>query len=179
MFYEKLFTDSKAIILQRMNEAKGSLRVHLGCGGRILPGWVNIDISSEGGADMVCDLTKGIPLPDLKTDLIYSRDFLEHLDRFQVKNIMNECHRILKPGGAAVHEVPEVTLNNPIAFQDPTHVSFWTRGTAFYWMEKHKSDRWFKYGRHYGYLPFKVVLSDVLKNKKKLPTGWIRMRFIK
>lgn len=171
--------ETKAIILKRINEAKGSLRIHLGCGNKILPGWVNIDISGEGGADIVCDITKGIPIDDLKVDLIYSRDFLEHLYRDQIKDVMNECHRVLKSGGAAVHEVPEVALNNPIAFQDPTHVSFWTRGTAFYWMAKHKSDRWFKYGRHYGYLPFKLVTVIPVLGKKKSFTGWIRMRFIK
>jgi predicted SAM-dependent methyltransferase len=42
-----------------------------------LPGWINIDINPWSKADLVHDVTKGLPFPDRSIDVIHSEDFIE------------------------------------------------------------------------------------------------------
>ena len=85
----------------------GPVRLHLGCGFRMLPGWVNIDFIL--GADVLLDLRRPIPLPDGTVDLIYSEDFLEHLDFQSGRRLLAECARLLKPGGTLRLATPDLT----------------------------------------------------------------------
>lgn len=169
----------KDIINQRITEARGRLRLHLGCGIHRLPGWINVDVSENCSPDIVCDLSQGLQFYKKSVTNIFSRDFLEHIPKDKLIFLMNECHRVLKIGGICTHEVPDVARID-LAFQDPTHVNFFTYGTAFYWMKKHKSNRWEKYGNAYGIVPFRLVKVDYIKEKHtgKL-SGWLRMNFYK
>ncbi len=51
-------------------------------------------------------------------------------------HVMNEAHRVLKPGGILGFTVPAVSLAGGLvnvgAFADPTHRSFWTWDDCFY-----------------------------------------------
>jgi hypothetical protein len=40
------------------------LRVHLGCGPHILPGWVDLDLKPYAGVDQICDVRDGLPFED-------------------------------------------------------------------------------------------------------------------
>ena len=165
-------------IARRIDYAKGKIKLNLGCGINRMKEYINIDVSPVCEPDVVYDITDGIPFPDRSVNNIFSRDFLEHIPKDKLAFVMNECHRVLKIGGVCAHEVPEAP--NPIAFQDPTHVNFFTRGSAYYWMKEHSTNRWFKYGKTYGYKDFRLVKVDILKDAKtKRPNGWIRMIFFK
>lgn len=59
-------------------------------------GWTTIDI---WGADINHDLRKGIPLPDNSVDRIYTSHMFEHIPYKSLLNFINECFRVLKPGG--------------------------------------------------------------------------------
>lgn len=75
--------------------------LHLGCGARHFQEWINIDVSPfPVPPDVLLDLSSGIPLPDSSVDLIYSEDFVEHLEFDKGKYLLSECYRVLKPGGA-------------------------------------------------------------------------------
>lgn len=72
---------------------------------------VAVDISPEElalnkdvDATYVADVSKHIPLPDASVDLILSRALLEHVDG--VPAAIREMHRVLRPGGTALHLVP-------------------------------------------------------------------------
>ena len=170
--------DREKIILQRIDEARGRIRFNLGCGVAHAPGFINIDVAESCQPDVVWDVQKSIPFPDRCATEIQSRDFLEHVHPEALAQVMRECHRVLKIGGICVHEVPGAP--NAIAFQDPTHRTFFTSQTPFYWMQGHSSRRWEKYGQSYGYVPFRLVRAEALKEKKTgKPTGWIRMKFYK
>lgn len=73
-------------------------RVHLGAGGHKLPGWINVDIVPDV-ADVIADLTAALPFRNDSLDLMHSEDLLEHLDEAPGKQLLAECHRVLRPGG--------------------------------------------------------------------------------
>jgi SAM-dependent methyltransferase len=93
------------------------LKLNLGCGHFILPGWVNVDVASLPGVDVVHDLNK-LPLPfeNESVDEILCDDVLEHLD---YPPILKDCHRILIAGGKLRVHVPHFTSSNNAV--DPTH----------------------------------------------------------
>jgi len=79
--------------------------LHIGCGPRLLPGWINIDIEqptetiSEGIEFIQVDAAETLPFHDGKVSAIYSEDFVEHLTQQQQWNFYAECFRVLKPSG--------------------------------------------------------------------------------
>lgn len=80
-------------------------KLNLGCGEDKKQGYVNLDWSPRYSPDIVHDLN-ALPYPfEANTfDLVEASHVIEHLDRpFAV---MNELHRILKPGGRARIKVP-------------------------------------------------------------------------
>ncbi|OGZ22738.1 MAG: hypothetical protein A3A08_01790 [Candidatus Nealsonbacteria bacterium RIFCSPLOWO2_01_FULL_41_9] len=101
------------------------VKLHFGCGPRVLKGWINIDLAFEPSANYLkyytdtyypkamrgdrndfyaMNLIKtGLPLPDSSVDLIFHEDFLEHLDQKEQVIFLSETLRVLKPG--AVHRV--------------------------------------------------------------------------
>lgn len=82
------------------NSERGQAWLHLACGKRPFQDWINIDIMPfSPGTDILLDLRRPIPLPDNVIDLMYSEDFIEHLDRLEGSRLLNECYRILRPGG--------------------------------------------------------------------------------
>lgn len=109
------------IMTSPRNYEQGITRVHLGCGRKILPEYINIDRIDK--AEIVADLTKGIPLDDNSVDYIFSEDFLEHMPQDKAVFIINEIYRVLKPGGIMEHYIPNAGSRND--FASPTHLSHW------------------------------------------------------
>ncbi len=103
---------------------KGGLKVlDVGCGTSKTPGAVGIDFHPLPGVDVVHDLNQlPWPLESGTFDEIKILDVIEHLDN--TIKIMEEIHRLLKPGGTVYIRV--VPWNHRYAFSDPTHVKFFT-----------------------------------------------------
>jgi SAM-dependent methyltransferase len=92
--------------------------LNLGCGRKPMEGAINLDISADVGADVVHDLTQlPWPLPSDAFREVYAFDVIEHLD--DVVRVMEELHRICKPGARVHITVPHFSSAN--AFTDPTH----------------------------------------------------------
>lgn len=74
--------------------------------------YISVDINppSEGWS-VKQDLKKPIPLPDNSVTRILSEDFLEHIKVEEIKTLLVECFRLLKPGGMMRIGVPD--YNNP------------------------------------------------------------------
>jgi predicted SAM-dependent methyltransferase len=101
------------------------LKLHVGCGPRVLKGWINIDLAYEpyeeylkyytdqyyaldmrGGRDefFALDIPKyGLPLPDESVDVVFHEDFIEHLTQRDQFVFLAETFRALKKG--AIHRV--------------------------------------------------------------------------
>ncbi len=82
-----------------------------------------------------------IPFPDHYFDSLSTFDFLEHVPRvlptpdglstrFPFIELMNEIHRVLRPGGILYALTPCYPAYE--AFQDPTHVNIMTEKTHLY-----------------------------------------------
>jgi len=89
---------------------KKNLKLHLGCGSDIRAGWINIDMylapwgpatpDSNGNSTVIRhDLRRGLPLEKESCDFIYSSHFFEHLEYEHGLRLMQDCYRILRPGG--------------------------------------------------------------------------------
>jgi predicted SAM-dependent methyltransferase len=73
-----------------MNE----LKVQFGSGGNILKGWRNHDLESDG-----VDIRKPLPYADNTVDFILAEHVMEHVTGPEALRFLDECYRILKPGG--------------------------------------------------------------------------------
>lgn len=81
---------------------------------------IGVDFVEGEGIDKVHDLTKfPYPFKDESVDAIHTSHFLEHLDGFERARFMDECYRILKPGGKMRFVHPY--YKSVRAIQDYTH----------------------------------------------------------
>jgi len=79
------------------------VRLNVGGGDKHWPGWVNCD--KFGTPDVQTDCTR-LPFEADYADEIQSIHFVEHVARMDVTNMLLDWHRVLKPGGKLVIEVP-------------------------------------------------------------------------
>ena len=90
---------------RRLSRSATQIKLNLGsgpvCGEN---GWTTID---QYDCDICWDLRKGIPLKDNTVESIYSSHLLEHLDYKSNIKFINECKRVLIPGGKMLVCVPD------------------------------------------------------------------------
>jgi len=104
------------------------LKLHIGCGPRILKGWVNIDLkyqsplkahlkayddptSAIGTKEdlLILDVTEApLPYPVGSVDLIFNEDFIEHLCQRDQIVFLAETLRVLKLGGGQRINTPNL-----------------------------------------------------------------------
>lgn len=95
--------------------------LEIGCGKVKAKGAIGIDMHRTPATDAVCDLdAPHLPFADDTFEKVYAIDVLEHLK--DVKAIMEEIHRVLKPGGEALIRVPHFSSTH--AYGDFTHRHF-------------------------------------------------------
>jgi predicted SAM-dependent methyltransferase len=83
------------------------MKLHLGCGNKIIPNFINIDIlpsSSDVMTDNVATLQK---INDETVELIYACHVLEHFGRHEYLNVLRCWHKKLKSGGKIMIAVPD------------------------------------------------------------------------
>lgn len=99
-----------------------AIRLHLACGNIFLDRWVNIDYEARIPGVIQCDLTKGIPFKNETVDEILASHFLEHLKlKHEAIPFLQECHRVLKPGGIMSFITPNFEI---------IHRSYISKGTG-------------------------------------------------
>jgi SAM-dependent methyltransferase len=93
--------------------------VDLGCGAtKQYPGNLGLDLFPAPGVDAVADLSGSLPLADDSVDVLFAVHILEHLIDFLP--LVDECHRVLRPGG--VLHVMSPWWGHVNAVADPAHV---------------------------------------------------------
>ena len=99
--------------------------LNIGCGKRPIKDAINHDVTKHADyVDIVHDLNI-LPWPwkDEQFVKIAALAVLEHLD-IDLLHSLNECWRILKPGGTLVIKLP--LWNSENSYDDPTHRWFFT-----------------------------------------------------
>lgn len=91
---------------RKIAERSGSLRLHLGSGGQPKKGWLNVDLAGDP-TDLAWNLAHGIPFADASVDAIFHEHLFEHIPLRAGAGLMDECFRVLKPGGILRIGVPD------------------------------------------------------------------------
>lgn len=124
-WHNKVFQESLPQVLhheQNMQDVN-RVRLNLGCGDKILPGYVNVDVAaSRMGAkpDVLCDLRDlSRHFSTGSVDEVLSVHVVEHFWRWEVMEVLQEWVRVLRPGGKMILECPNLLsactelVNNP------------------------------------------------------------------
>jgi hypothetical protein len=106
------------------------VKLNLGCGTDIRPGWVNVDRAGLPGVDIVADLDDGWAWLTEQAERIDAWHLFEHVP--DPVHFMKECWHALRTGGLLDIRVP--WFGHPNAFTDPTHRRFCTENTFDYWI---------------------------------------------
>ncbi len=108
------------------------LKLHLGCGKDHRKGYLNCDMSRAVNPDKIVDLEKKLPFGDNSVEEIIINHTLEHIR--SLIPLMEEIYRVCSNGAKVKIRVPYFAY--PGAFQDPTHVRFFTLKTFNYFDPK-------------------------------------------
>ena len=135
------------------------MNLDVGAGTKREEGFLALDIA--GKPDVLGD-ARCLPFKDGAFDGIRAHHVFEHIERQHLVGVMNECRRVLKPGGCIDIEMPVFPFWSAMA--DPTHVSFYVPQTWDYFTDTAK------FGEHmqlYGIEPWK------LRARKRLTEGQV------
>lgn len=79
---------------------KMSRKLNFGCGGLLKEGWENFDLD--------VDISKPLPFQDGCASFIHAEHVMEHVTPQQAWLFLEECKRVLKPGGVVRIAVPDL-----------------------------------------------------------------------
>jgi len=107
----------------------GTIRLNIGCGAYAMraPGWVNVDAVAESAADVVLRVPP-LPWESATVSEIYAGHFLEHLERAEAADFLDECWRVLRPGGRLGLVVPDMREILRRYIQDEPAPMEWPQG---------------------------------------------------
>lgn len=85
----------------------GRVKLHIGCGNRTLPGYINVDIQDFPGVDRVDNARTLHSFKDEEGDEIYCSHLLNHFNRSSILDVLSCWNQVLKPGGRIRIAVPD------------------------------------------------------------------------
>jgi predicted SAM-dependent methyltransferase len=86
----------------------GKVLLHIGCGEKNVPGFINVDARPLAHVHVVTDdITSLSEFASGTVDLVYMCHILEHIHRNDLKKVLLETKRVLKEGGVLRISVPD------------------------------------------------------------------------
>jgi len=124
------------------------VRLELGCGNHPTAGYLHHDKFKHSPHVDIAFPLEVIPWPfgDGEVEVILATDVFEHL-RLDVQEWLDECWRVLKPGGLLDMRLP--AWNNPYSWRDPTHRRVFHQESFLYWCPDAPGTVWRDFGRYY------------------------------
>lgn len=126
------------------------IKINLGAGSEPTEGWVNVDWIASEGIQVVHNLLETPwPFQDNEASEMKAIDVLEHMPNFTADNkstpiaFIEECHRILRPGGQLFITVPH--WQSPNLWIDPTHVRGYDEKSMDYFDPDTDFGKWYGY----------------------------------
>jgi len=132
------------------------IKLHIGCGPRVLKGWINIDLkftpyqaylkyytdkyypeSARGDKSdfLALDVSRQpLPFPDNSVDVVFHEDFLEHLNQRSQVLFLADSLRVLKPD--SIHRID--TPNLLASMRDHSNFSLGFQGVYVHEWDKSK-----------------------------------------
>jgi len=109
--------ENSGVVLKYCEGIKNPKIIEFGGGNNrlVLPYKVDeLDYIRLKKGDMIADLEKRLPIKSNSYDIIFSSSVFEHV--FNIKQLFNECHRILRPEGKLICFIPHFASLSSIHF---------------------------------------------------------------
>lgn len=90
------------------DRATSARLLNIGCGNHYHADWVNLDLISDSIDVTPHDITCGLPFVENSFDAVYHSHLLEHLNPNDGIVLLEQCYRVLKPGGIVRIVVPDL-----------------------------------------------------------------------
>jgi predicted SAM-dependent methyltransferase len=123
-----------------LEKARNFRKIHFGCGGNYLDGWLNADFGLHQRENYVrLNLCERLPLPEQHFDFAFAEDFLEHLDQADSLIFLGEAFRALRMGGVLRLSFPglEGVLRKHYDYRDPLTAYAGKLDAYLYWDHLH------------------------------------------
>lgn len=85
-------------------------KLHLGAGPSSPAGWLSTDVTPQAETVVYLDATEPFPIEDDTFDYVFSEHMIEHMSWHAGLAMLEECHRVLKPGGTIRVATPDLAV---------------------------------------------------------------------
>jgi len=85
-------------------------KLQLGSGPNFIDGWLCTDIAPSSDRVVRLDVTKPFPFDDGIFDYVFSEHLIEHISWHDGSLMLQECRRVLKPGGTIRIATPDLEV---------------------------------------------------------------------
>lgn len=158
-----------------MSESKDLVKLNVGCGGQVLPGYINLDKVDYPHTHIKYDLEDGVQMyfktgeivPDNYFDRILISHTFEHVTN--ILQMMTELWRVAKPGCSCVVITPYGSSDN--ADEDPTHVRRIFKDTYHYFSQAWYGKNSYEYGGDWEYIRRIFVINSEYRNLNEVDLG--------
>jgi len=139
------------------------MKLNLGCGLDKKHGYINIDIKKTVKPDVICD-ARSMPFEDNTFFRVLCYNILEHVH--DLPSVMKEIHRICMDGSIIIVDAPYYRSHG--AFNDPTHVRYFTENTFDFWDIKTETGKKYAHQVNAEKMPFRVLRVKKSRSLRKI-----------
>ncbi len=100
---------SRPLVIRRYLQESSTPKLHLGCGKKIIPGWLNCDKFAPD-ANIYLNAYRKLPFPTDTFRCIYMEHLIEHIHTDKIPAFLSELFRVLQPDGILRITCPDLEL---------------------------------------------------------------------